>query len=470
ENYIQYARHDPLHPGALGLGEGTASLILNCFLLLSYTSPVLGAVIADQHLGRYKTLVLSLSIYFLGLSISLITSIPALLDKGAGLPGVIISIIIVSLALGGIKAALPPFFAEQCKPFSPKLRVLKSGKKVIVTHEETLEYAFNVYYWGVNVGCQAMVVSTFLEKYLGFWTSFLSTLIAILIAFTLLILGHKHFVEALPCPSVAKAGQVCYIAACKGFELDAARPAQLTPQMRSTVNWDDSFIDEMQMALTASRIGIPLIFYWLSQNQLLSNTISQAGTMETHGVPNNLIADVNGIVVLIVLPLVTHVLNPALRQWKIAFTPVTRIALGFLLEVLAMGYAGVVQALVYAAPPCYNQPLDCSASDGGRLPNQVNVAVQLPIYILEGTSEVFSNPAVYEYAFTVAPKSMKSILQAIFTLTAAAGSGLGMALAPVYHNPNMVIVYSSLGGVMTICTVGTFCFLRPKSTRVQSGG
>lgn len=48
-----------LHPGALGLGQSIASLALNCVVLLSYITPVPAAVIADQYLGRYKTLLLA---------------------------------------------------------------------------------------------------------------------------------------------------------------------------------------------------------------------------------------------------------------------------------------------------------------------------------------------------------------------------------------------------------------------------
>ncbi|KAI9752113.1 MAG: hypothetical protein M4579_005751 [Chaenotheca gracillima] len=464
QNYIQYRKDDPLHPGALGLGQSIASLMVNMFQLMSYITPLPAAVVADQYLGRLKTLSLSLSIYALGLFILTITSIPTLLERGAGLAGVITCMVIVSLGLGGIKSTLPPFLAEQCPKFRPKIHVTKSGERVVVTHEETLEYAFNAYYWAVNIGSQSMVASTLVEKYVNYWASFLLTLIAICCALCLLTLGRNVYVDTESSPSVAWACRACYIAVRNKFSFEAARPDQVAAAGREPAAWDDNFITEMQTALTAARIGIPLVFYWLCQNQLISNTISQAGMMETHGIPNDLIPDANALAVVILLPIVTHGLNPVLRRTKCTFTPVARISLGFLFEALAMGYAAGVQALIYAAPPCYSQPLTCAASDGGRLPNKVSVAVQLPVYILEGLSEVFSNPAIYEYAFTVAPKSMKSVLQAVFVLTAAAGSGLGMALAPTYYNPALLVVYASLGGAMLVCAIGTFCLLNRRSS------
>lgn len=182
--------------------------------------------------------------------------------------------------------------------------------------------------------------------------------------------------------------------------------------------------------------------------------------MQTHGIPNDLLPDANALAVVILLPIVTHVLNPALRRWRRAFPPVARICVGFFFEALAMAYAAGVQAWIYASPPCYSRPLECAASDGGRLPNRVNIAVQLPVYIFEGLGEVFANPAISEYAFVIAPGSMKSILQAVFALTAALGSGLGMALAPAYYNPALLAVYASLGGVMVLCVVGVLMLLR----------
>jgi POT family proton-dependent oligopeptide transporter len=56
ENYIQNRRDDPLRPGALGLGQDIASLMINCFTLVSQVTPLATAAIADSYLGHYKTL------------------------------------------------------------------------------------------------------------------------------------------------------------------------------------------------------------------------------------------------------------------------------------------------------------------------------------------------------------------------------------------------------------------------------
>lgn len=59
ENYMQHDRHFRAVPGALGLGQSTATSISNSFFVFSFLTPMLFAIISDVWLGRYKTLVIS---------------------------------------------------------------------------------------------------------------------------------------------------------------------------------------------------------------------------------------------------------------------------------------------------------------------------------------------------------------------------------------------------------------------------
>jgi POT family proton-dependent oligopeptide transporter len=172
--------------------------------------------------------------------------------------------------------------------------------------------------------------------------------------------------------------------------------------------------------------------------------------------------DLNAITVLLCLPLAMCGLYPLLRKLRISFSPVTRIALGFLLEATAMGFAAGVQGYIYASGPCYDHPRACPASPDGSLPNRVSVAMQIPIYVFEGLGEILSNPAMYGYAFTEAPQSMKAVLQAFFALTAAVGSALGLALTPTYRDPYLLVMYASLAGAMFVGAVGVYALLRPR--------
>jgi len=52
------------------------------------------------------------SIYVVGLIILTTTSIPAALENGAGLPGLIITMVIMGMGVGGVKATIGPFIGR----------------------------------------------------------------------------------------------------------------------------------------------------------------------------------------------------------------------------------------------------------------------------------------------------------------------------------------------------------------------
>lgn len=196
---------------------------------------------------------------------------------------------------------------------------------------------------------------------------------------------------------------------------------------------------------------------WICRGQVSNNLVSQASQMQNSGVPNDMMYNTNPIVIILFIPIVDRLIFPWLRRRGFALTAVTRLVCGFLLEALAMAMAAIVQHLIYRSGPCYEYPLTCPASKGGSIPNSVSIFLQIPIFALEAFSEILSSPAGYELAFTMAPTSMKSVLQALFSTTGAVGSSLSIALSPLYKDPYMAWVYGSLAIAMGIVTLVFYC-------------
>lgn len=138
---------------------------------------------------------------------------------------------------------------------------------------------------------------------------------------------------------------------------------------------------------------------------------------------------------------------------RIRFGPMARIAMGFLFLNLAMVYTAILQKLVYSTGPCYNHPLTCPESDHGQIPNQISMFLQTPIYVLSAIAEIFCFTTGTEYAYNQAPKKMKSMVQSVGMTTAGVGACLAMAFTPITKDPHLVIMYSSLAGVMAVTTV-----------------
>ena len=182
--------------------------------------------------------------------------------------------------------------------------------------------------------------------------------------------------------------------------------------------------------------------------------------METHGIPNDVIVNLNPITVIIFLPIIQQLLYPSLEKVKVNFGPISRITVDFVLEVLALAYAAGIQKLIYTKGPCYSTPLKCASSQHGTLPNHIHVMFQTPIYVLDGVAEIFFDITSQEYAYTQAPNSMKSLVQAVLVLTAALGAAIGFALSPLYKNPTILGLYSGLSGAMFVTSVCFFVCLR----------
>lgn len=193
--------------------------------------------------------------------------------------------------------------------------------------------------------------------------------------------------------------------------------------------------------------------HWLCLNQTFNNLISQAGQMVNSGVPNDTIKSLNPISSVLLTPVISRGLYPFLTRCRIRFGPMARITVGFLFLTLAMVYTAVLQKLIYSAGPCYDHPLTCPASDHGHIPNQISMFLQTPIYVLGAIAEIFCFTTGTEYAYNQAPKSMKSVVQSVWMATAGVGACLAMAFTPITKDPHLVIMYSSLAGVMAVTTV-----------------
>jgi POT family proton-dependent oligopeptide transporter len=174
--------------------------------------------------------------------------------------------------------------------------------------------------------------------------------------------------------------------------------------------------------------------------------------MVTYGIPNDMLKITGALAGIIVAPIIQKGLYPYLTRHRIAFGPIARITVGFGFLSLSMAYAAVIQHLIYNTGPCYNHPLSCAAGHN-KIPNNISVFLQLPIYFVSEVAEVFCCTTGTEYAYNRAPQSMKSLVQAIWLATAGIGSCLAFGFSPLSQDPRLVILCSVLAGLMAASTV-----------------
>jgi POT family proton-dependent oligopeptide transporter len=136
------------------------------------------------------------------------------------------------------------------------------------------------------------------------------------------------------------------------------------------------------------------------------------------------------------------VIYPLLRKWKINFSPVMKMTLGFLMVSVSMVYASVLQHYIYVSAP-----------------NSIHVWIQAPAYVLVAFSEAFVIITGLELAFTKAPQTLRSLVSALFWLTIGVAAAICIALAPVSQDPYLVWLYGSLAivGFVGACAL-YLCF------------
>lgn len=419
-------------------------------------TPIIGAIVADQYLGKYKTIVLFCIVYLVGLLILVCTSIPTALEHGAGLGGFIVAILVIGLGTGGIKSNVAPLIADQYKRKKMALSTTKKGERVIIDPALTIQRIYMIFYGCINVGSLSLLATPYMEKYIGFWSGYLLCLCMFAVGTLVLCLGRKYYVVRPPQGSIITDAFKALGMMIVNRNMDAPKPSWQREHRNSeaALPWDDHFIDELKRALVACRVFAFYPIYWVVYGQFSSNFVTQAGQMEGHGIPNDLMQNFDPISIIVFIPLLETVVYPLMRRLKIPFRPITRIALGFVVASLAMMYAAIVQHLIYSAGPCYGSPL-CAASeiDGTAQGNHVHIAIQTPAYVFIGVSEIFASVSGLEYAYTKAPPSMKSFVQSMYLLTNAFGSALAEALTPAAFDPAIMWMFVGLACASFLCGI-----------------
>lgn len=175
--------------------------------------------------------------------------------------------------------------------------------------------------------------------------------------------------------------------------------------------------------------------------------------MVTYGIPNDMMKIAGAISGIIVAPIIQKGLYTCLTRRKVAFGPIARMTVGFIVLTLSMVYTTVVQKLIYQTGPCYEEPLACPGSHDSTVPNQISVSLQIPIYFGGALAEVFCLTTGTEYAYNHAPKSMKTLVQAIWLAMAGIGTCLALAFTPLTKDPHLVTMYAILAGLLGGATV-----------------
>ncbi|KAI0682220.1 oligopeptide transporter [Earliella scabrosa] len=452
---------DPEQAGALGLGQRASTGIGTFNTFWVYVIPLFGAYIADTRWGRYKTVCVAVAIALVGHVLLIVSSVPGVIENSNGaLACFIIAIIVMGIGTGGFKANISPLVAEQYKRSKLFIGHTKSGERVIVDPIMTTSKIYMYFYLFINIGALVgQITMVYSEKYVGFYLAYTLPTVVFLFCPLVLWAGRNMYITSPPQGSVLSSALRILRQAMKGRW--SLNPLQTVKNMRAPDFWesakpsnfkgetrpkwmtfDDRWVDEVSRGFKACSVFAWYPIYWLTYNQLNNNLTSQAATMVTNGLPNDVLSNLDPIALIIFIPLCDLFIYPALRRAGIRFTPLKRMTLGFYTGSAAMIWTTVVQHFIYKNNPCGYYVATCKDADGSPITSTLNVWIQTPSYVLIAFSEILASITGLEYAFTKAPKNMRSLVMSVYLFMSAISAAIGQAFVALSADPLLVWNYS----------------------------
>ncbi|KDR79530.1 hypothetical protein GALMADRAFT_243632 [Galerina marginata CBS 339.88] len=445
--------------GALNMGQRASTGLTTFYQFWCYVTPLLGAYIADTYWGRFNTVCVAVLIALVGHIILIISAIPGVIDGHGAIGAFCVALIVMGFGTGLFKANISPLVAEQYKRTKLFVITTKSGEKVIVDPALTVSRIYMYFYLFINIGALVgQIGMTYSEKFVGFYLAYTLPTVAFLLCPIVLFIGRNRYARSPPTGSVLASALRLWRFAARGkwslnpFKMyrnfsapgfwENAKPSRQTPESKPAwMTFDDQWVDEVQRGVKACGVFCWFPIYWLTYNQLNNNLTSQAAEMSTHGLPNDVLSNLDPFALIILIPICDVFFYPALRRMGLNFTALKKITAGFMTGAAAMVWAAVVQHYIYKTSPCGNHAADCESPNVSPL----NVWIQTGAYILIAISEILASITGLEYAFTKAPKNMRSLVMSIFLFMSAVASALGEAFVSLSADPLLVWNYAVMG-------------------------
>ncbi|UPT74108.1 MAG: POT family MFS transporter [Elusimicrobiota bacterium] len=361
--------------------EATAAYHL--FVSACYFTPLIGAYIADRYWGKYKTIMTLSIVYCVGHGVlALFPGSKTGLYWGLGL---------IALGSGGIKPCVSTHVGDQ---FTDK-------------NKHLIQKIYDIFYFAINFGSffSTLLIPKMLVWY-GPEAAFGLPGILMAIATVVFWKGHPQYVNV---PPTGKTGKPGFLAILWAAATGKRKPGgDFFSAAASKYSAED--VEGARAVLDVCKVFATVTVFWALFDQHGSSWVLQAEQMnlDVFGVKweASQISALNPIMVMALIPLFAAWGYPAIEKaFKTTMTPLRRMSLGMVIAATSFAGAALIQ----------------HAIDGGGKPS---VAWQFIPYLLITIAEIMISITGLEFAYTQAPRAMKSTIMSFFFLTIFFGNVL----------------------------------------------
>ncbi|XP_034689370.1 protein NRT1/ PTR FAMILY 8.3-like [Vitis riparia] len=454
-----------LHEGNVSAARNVTTWQGTCYL-----TPLIGAVLADAYCGRYWTIAVFSTIYFIGMcTLTLSATVPAF--KPADCVGSVcppattaqyavffFGLYLIALGTGGIKPCVSSFGADQFDDTDPKERVKKGS-------------FFNWFYFSINIG--ALVSSSFLvwiQDNAGWGLGFGIPALFMGIAIASFFSGTPLYRFQKPGGSpITRMCQVL-VASFRKWKLEVPKDSNLlyeTPDKNSAIEGSRKLehsnelkcldkaavisdaeiksgdfsnpwnlctvtqVEELKILIRMFPIWATGIVFSAVYAQMSTMFVEQGMVMDTtvgsFTIPPASLSTFDVISVIFWVPVYDRILVPIARKFtgkERGFSELQRMGIGLFLSVLCMSAAALVEIKRLQLATA----LDLVDED---VAVPLSILWQIPQYFLLGAAEVFTFIGQLEFFYDQSPDAMRSLCSALSLLTTSLGNYLSAFILTV---------------------------------------
>ncbi|NWS60055.1 S15A1 protein, partial [Chunga burmeisteri] len=341
--------------------DNLSTAIYHTFVALCYLTPILGALIADSWLGKFKTIVSLSIVYTIGQAVMSVSSINDLTDHNRdGSPDNVpvhialsmIGLILIALGTGGIKPCVSAFGGDQFEDDQEKQRTR----------------FFSIFYLSINAGSLLSTIVTPIlraqecgihSKQRCYPLAFGVPAALMAVSLVVFVIGSRMYKKVQPQGNI-----MVQVSKCIGFAIKNRfrHRSKEFPKREHWLDWasekyDKRLIAQTKMVLKVLFLYIPLPMFWALFDQQGSRWTLQATTMDGNfgsiQIQPDQMQTVNPILIVIMVPVVDGVVYPLIKKCRINFTPLRKITVGMFLASLAFVAAALVQVQIDKTLPVF---------------------------------------------------------------------------------------------------------------------